>query len=70
MDELLTTGQVAARCGLSRSQVWRLCENELLPYTMIGGRRIVRAADLDCIALRPRRGKYTRVSVAENLPAG
>lgn len=46
MDELLTTGQVAARLGCTRQHVVDLCERGDLPFVKVGTHRRIRARDL------------------------
>ncbi len=56
-DTLLTRPQVEARCGLSRSSVYRLMREGLFPEPIRVGRRAVRwpASEIDeWLATRPR----------------
>lgn len=47
VDDLLSTGEVAALLGVSRQHVVDLCNAGLLPFTRIGTHRRIRRADAE-----------------------
>lgn len=46
-DELLSTGEVAHLLGTSRQHVVNLCDEGLLPFTLVGRHRRVRRSDVE-----------------------
>lgn len=46
-DEVITTGEAAARLGVSRQHVVDLCKAGTLPYFLVGQHRRLRRADVD-----------------------
>jgi len=54
-EELLSTGEAAARLGVSRQHVVDLCDQGVLPCSWVGKHRRVRQRDVDVVAAGARR---------------
>ena len=55
MDEFLDVDQLAAKFGLSRSWVYKICSLELIAFYKIGNRTFFKQADVDDFIERQRK---------------